>query len=174
MSVYVPPPAPVGDDPTIPEGFPDLFVYRVKEIIASTLLADPDYSAGLFITRMPRPDDPTRTIAVVENDAEPVQYEIGGRIDPSMLRWSVWVMVFVKHSNEVEGRNVRKRLMSRVRKAIFLPSSVQTLMTLSDDTERVSAYRMRRIEYQAADARDRNNQFFFLGMIELTFDTELL
>lgn len=165
----------MSSDPSVPEGFPDLFVYALKSIIEATVADDPEFPAdGAILTRPMRPTDPTRSISVVEGEAAPKIYEIGGRMDPAVLTWTIGIQVLVKHSNEVEGRNIRKRLLSRVRKALFLPTTVQTLMTLNDGTERVTKFNMQRIDFASVEARDANKQFLLLGQIELTFDTELL
>lgn len=158
-----------------PEGFPDLFVYAVRDALHAEMRDDPDFPAdGAILIRPVRPQDPSRSISVVEGDATPKVYEIGGRPDPSILTWTVAVQVFVKHSDETEGRNIRKRLLSRARKALFLPTTVSSIMTLNDGIERVSKFNMQRIDFASAEARDANKQFFLLGQIELTFDTELL
>lgn len=159
-------------DPTIPEGFPDLFVYALRDLLETTMSTDPDFAAVAFLTRPARPTDLSRTISVVEGDAEPIEYEIGLR-EPSMYRWNVVIQAFVKHSDEVEGRNTRKRLMQRARKTLFLPTSASALMTLHDGNEHVSKYRIRRLDFSGAEARDSNKQFFFLGLIELNFETEI-
>jgi hypothetical protein len=157
-------------NPTItPTGFPDLFVF-------SLLSAFQSHVTGIegFFSRPIRPDDPNPTIAVIESDAEPKEYEIAGQMDPSLLEWEVVVQTYNKAANEIEGRNVRRRLLRDCRKTLFLPTTVTALMTLVDDTERVASFRLRRLQFSGAEARDANKQFFFLGQIVLTFQTERL
>lgn len=156
-----------------PDGFPDLFLYTLRDEIEPVLQSDPDFPVERVLFRPVRPTDPTRTLAFVEGETTPVAAEIGIR-EPSLMEWTVVIQVFVKHSNEVDGRNIRRRLLQRVRKTLYLPSTVQALMTLSDDYERVSQFRLRSIDFSTTEARDANKQFFFLGQIELAFQTEKL
>lgn len=160
-------------DPNIPEGFPDLFIYKLAEVLEPILQADPDFPIDRFFFRAIRPTDPTRSMAIVEGETTPAEHEIGMN-EPSILTWQVVIQAFVKHSNEVEGRNIRRRLIQRVRKTLFLPSTVQALMTLNDGYDRVSKFRLQRIDWSATEARDSNKQFFFLGQMELSFQTEKL
>lgn len=160
-------------DPNVPEGFPDLFIYTLRDVLEPVLTADPDFPSQPFLFRPVRPTDPTRSMAVVEGDTTPAASEIGMN-EPSILSWQAVIQVFVKHSNEVEGRNIRRRLIQRVRKTLFLPSTVQALMTLNDGYDRVSKFRLQRIDWSATEARDANKQFFFLGQVELVFQTEKL
>lgn len=166
------PSTPVSDV-TLPEGFPDLFVFKLRDLLQASMAADPDFAATTFLTRSIRPTDPTRSIGVIEGPASPVAYEISGRVDPSLMDWTVVVQVFAKHSNEVEGRNVRNRLLSRVRKTLFLPGTVSALCQLNDGNERVLKFRVLRFDFDAANAA-QGGQFFLLGQVELSFTTELL
>lgn len=159
--------------PDLPDGFPDLFLYTLRAQIEPVLQADPDLPVESILFRPVRPNDPTRTLAFVEGATTPVESEIGMR-EPSLMEWGVVIQVFVKHSNEIDGRNIRRRLLQRVRKTLYLPSTVQALMTLTDDYERVSQFRLRSIDFSTTEARDANKQFFFLGQIELSFHTEKL
>lgn len=160
-------------DPALPEGFPDLFVFTLRDKLQQTMGVDPDFPGAAFFTRPVRPTDPNRSVGVVEGQAEPSQYEIGMN-DPAVLEWTVAVQVFAKNTDEVQGRNIRSRLLQRVRHTLFLPGTVQALMTLNDGYDRVSKFRVRRIDFDSATARDANKQFFFLGTIELIFHTEKL
>ena len=159
--------------PTLPDGFPDLFLYAHRAETEPILQADPDLPVDGIVYRPVRPTDPTRTVAFVEGETTPAGNEIG-LAEPSLMEWTVVIQVFVKHSNEVDGRNIRRRLLQRVRKTLYLPSTVQALMTLTDDYERVSRFRLRSIDFSTTEARDANKQFFFLGQIELSFHTEKL
>ena len=155
-------------NPTItPTGFPELFTFTLLGHL-QTHVTD----AKNFVTRPVRPEDPTGTIAVIEGDAEPVAYEIAGQFDPSVLTWDVAVQVYTKAANEIQGRNIRRSLLRDCRKALFLPTTVTALMTLNDDLERVSSFKLRRLHYAGAEAKDANKQFFFLGQIALSFNTE--
>jgi hypothetical protein len=156
----------------LPEGFPDLIVYKLRDILRDELSTDPNYPADLFLTRAIRPNDPTRTVCVIQGPGEPVAYEMRGQHDPAIMEWNIDVTAFVKARDELEGRNIRTRLLNRLRKAIFLNTTVQSLMTLNDGTERVCQFRLRRIDFDAATARDASKQLFFLGSIELVFQTE--
>lgn len=151
----------------VPEGFPDLFVFSlIDALLANTTMIEKVYSRPI------RPDDPSRSVGVIEGEGRPSEYEIAGRLDPSMLDWDVAVQVFVKAANEIDGRNTRRRMMQEVRKTLFLPSTVNALMTLNDDTERVTKFRMRTLDFSAVEVRDANKQFFLLGQVALTFTTE--
>ena len=152
-----------------PTGFPELFTFTLLNQLTAHVP-----SALNFTTRPVRPNDPNRTVAVVEGDAEPFEYEIAARQEPSMLTWDAAIQVYVKASNEIDGRNARRTLMQECRKALFLPTTVTALMTLSDTVERASSFRMRRLEFVPAEARDAGKQFHFLGQIALTFKTEHL
>lgn len=157
-------------NPTItPTGFPELFTFTLLDRLQANVT-----DAKSFVSRPVRPEDPSGTIAVVEGDAEPTQYEIAGQFDPARFQWDVAVQVYTKAANEIQGRNIRRSLLRDCRKALFLPSTVSALMTLSDDLERVSSFKLRRLHYSGAEARDANKQFFFLGQMALTFDTERL
>lgn len=157
----------------MPEGFPDLFVYALRDAFAP-LIDGSEFGVRNIVLRPTRITDETRTLAIVEGPADPSAYEIGGNSEPSILDWDVVIQVLVKHSNEIEGRNVRRRLLQAVRKTLFLPGTVSALMTLNDGYDRVSRFRLRRIDFSSAEARDANKQFFFLGQVEVTFQTEKL
>lgn len=157
-------------DPNLPEGFPDLFVFKLRDILAANLSADPDFPAEIVLTRALRASDPTRSVSVVEGEMKPLAYEIGQN-EPSNLEYQIVVQVMVKHGDEIEGRNIRKRLLSRVRKTLFLQSTINSLMTLNDGTERALRWRFRRIDFSSAEAKNAA-QYLFLGQIELAFETE--
>jgi hypothetical protein len=155
-------------NPTIaPEGFPDLFVFTLIDALQTHCP-----SVDRIYSRPLNSNDPTRSVGVVEGEGRPSEYEIAGRLDPSMLDWDVAIQLFVKAANEIDGRNIRRRMMREVRKALFLPSTTTALMTLNDDIERVTKFRLRTLDFSAVEARDANKQFFLLGQIALSFTTE--
>jgi hypothetical protein len=158
----------------LPTGFPDLFAYTLRDQLSLAMLGNGEYDARNFVMRPIRVTDETRTIGIVEGEAEPAQYEIANNVEPSLLDWTVVIQALVKHSNEIEGRNVRRHLLQGVRKTLFLPGTVQALMTLNDGYDRVSRFRLRRLDFSSVEARDSNKQFFFLGQAEVSFQTEKL
>lgn len=160
---------------SLPQAFPDLFTFTLRDLLAAELTApEADFPVQEVLVRPVRPTDANRTIGIVPGEAEPAGSEIRGNIEPTLIEWPVVVQVFVKHADEIEGRNVRSRLIQRVRRTLFLPGTVQALMTLNDGYERVSKFNIRRFDPDSATARDANKQFFFLGQVELFFQTEKL
>lgn len=158
-----------------PEGFPDIFVFTLRDLLKAELSNGPHFTTDGWYTRALRPEDPSRSVGILEETAQPHAYEMAGVMDPSMLTWDVQIQVLSKHSNEVEGRNVRRRLLQGVRRALFLPTTTQALMTLNDGFERVSKYNLRSIDFDGAELRGKNNaQFFFLGTVDVTFHTDKL
>ena len=153
--------------------FPDAFVYTLNAQLKAALHGYPDLIAQGFFTRPLRPDDPTLSVACFESTMEPIEYEIGSSINPSLMRWHVIAQALVKSVDEVDGRATRSKLLQRVRAALF-SSGVQTaLMTLrdSDTQERVTKFRMRRITFASGDG-PRQGEMFFLGQVEIFFETE--
>lgn len=149
-----------------PTGFPELFTFTLRDILAENVEAD------YFGSRPVRENDPAKSVLVFEGEATPTEYQIGGQYNPSLMQWEAFIQVYAKAANVVDGRNLRRVLMRDCRKALFLPSTVQALNVLVDDYERVSSFRLRRLDFVPVEARDAKGQFHFLGQIHLTFDTE--
>ena len=155
--------------------FPDNFV-AVLLAQLQTSMGGPtvmDTQAQGFFTRPLRPDDPNLSVSVFELDVEPIEYEISGGQRPSLMRWNVHVQVYVKALNETDGRSTRSKLLQRVRATLFSDVTTTALMTLKDrgNQERVTKFRMRRITFASGEG-PRTGEMFFLGQVELYFETE--
>lgn len=160
------------DLPTTGLGFPDLFVYTLRNQLNAQVPTATNPIGGIFLRPL-RPDDPNASVAVFEQDVEPIEYEISGSQTPSLMRWACLVQVYVKAVNETDGRATRSKMLQRVRAALFSSTTQTALMTLRDSNtqERVSKFRMRRISFASGDG-PRTGEMFFLGQVEIHFETE--
>lgn len=166
-------------EPTpLPVYFPAIFVSTLAEIVRTQMgvpLVGPTDTpvSEVFLRPLDR-DDPNYCIGVFEGEADPIEYEIGGGADPTLMRWQVIVQAYVKSSDIVDGRAVRSKLLNRVRKTLFSSATENALMTLVDaeTLEACRRYRLRRIAFASGDG-PRAGEFYFLGQIELMFETEI-
>jgi hypothetical protein len=157
--------------------FPAIFVSTLAGIF-QTEMGSPTIERGdnpvpEVLLRPINPDDPNYSMSVFEGEADPIEYEIGGGTDPTLMRWQVITQVYAKSANEIDGRAVRSKLLNRARKTLFSSTTENALMLLTDTEtqEACRRYRLRRIAFASGDG-PRAGEFYFLGQIELIFETE--
>lgn len=121
------------------------------------------------------PTDPNLTLAVRDGDITPIDYEIG-QLDASHYRYAFDLEVSIKHTVKSEGYALNRKLIKRIRKALFVggAASISNSLLNLEDTEsgiieRVSKFNLTRIQPNRAPT---DKGFAFLTVLSFNFETE--
>lgn len=119
--------------------------------------------------------DPNLTLAVRDGDITPIDYEIG-QLDASHYRYAFSLEVSISHSVKSEGYALNRKLIKRIRKALFVrgSGSLSSKLLALEDTEsgiieRVSKFTLIRIQPNRATI---DTGFVFLTVLSFNFETE--
>ena len=158
----------------------DLIVDRIQSGINYEMgTGSPYYSDYLleFVTnRNITFADPNKSVAVLEGESEPVEFEISNRISQTKEKFTVKIYLLIRGASGEETKGTRRALTQRIRHAFLRRNGniFTNLLTTIDSgvgyEERVSKYKIARTQY---DNTDIGGDFIYLAALDIDVETEV-
>ena len=163
----------------------DVLVDKVIEALSYELMRTNSDGASAFYTdkfievvtnKSITATTPSLTIAVVEGDSRPLQFEISSTVSQTAESYSLQIQFIVRAAAEAEAKQYRRIVTQRIKHAILRTGGkFRALVLGAVDTD--EGYRENVQKYKTSQTRYDNSaiagEFIYLSVIELDVETQV-